>query len=668
MLGDVAVAVHPNDKRFKHLIGKTATLPILGRALPIIADDMVDKEFGTGAVKVTPAHDPNDFLIGQRHNLEPLNVMNEDASMNDSAGKYAGMDRLKARKHLLQDLKRGDYLEKVEEHRHSIGHCYRCHTVIEPYLSEQWFVKMKPLAEPALQAVKEGKIKFYPTRWTKVFTNWLENIHDWCISRQIWWGHRIPIYYCRGCEAVVAAMDAPTQCKQCRQHEFEQDPDVLDTWFSSQLWPFATLGWPEETKELKYFYPTDTLVTGPDIIFFWVARMVMMGLEFMGEVPFHHVYFNGMIRDAQGRKMSKSLGNGIDPLELVENYSADAVRFSLLMLSAEGQDINLSVKDIEIGRNFSNKLWNAFRFLWMNVEPSDLENAKLNFVQNALKSDHLALADVWILSRYEKTVRKVTRGLEQFKFHEAIDAIYTFFWREYCDWYLELIKPRLYSDNHHEGRAASLSLAITVLKGMLQLMHPFIPFITEEIWQKVRNRNDSESIMISPWPKECRAFINEAAEKSMATIQNVIGAIRNIRGEMNVPPTKQANVIITGSNGTNLELLQTHRSYFEHLANVAQLQCVEGAAKPEKAASAIVNDFEVFVPLEGLIDFDVEKARLEKEITRLEKQLENLNLKLKNSDFLNKAPGEIINREKLKKTDFESNLNKLKAHLESIVD
>ncbi|MFQ5636484.1 MAG: valine--tRNA ligase [bacterium] len=668
MLGDVAVAVHPGDQRYNSLIGKTATLPILGRELQIIADDMVDKDFGTGAVKVTPAHDPNDFLIGQRHHLEPINVMNEDASMNENAGQYADMDRLKARKHLLQDLKKGGFLEKIEEHQHSVGHCYRCNTVIEPYLSEQWFVKMKPLAEPALQAVKEGKIKFHPTRWTKVFTNWLENIHDWCISRQIWWGHRIPIYTCKKCHAVVAAFEQPSRCDSCLQHEFEQDSDVLDTWFSSQLWPFATLGWPDETKELKYFYPTDTLVTGADIIFFWVSRMVMIGLECMGELPFHNVYFNGMIRDAQGNKMSKSVGNGIDPLELIEKYSADSVRFALLMLSAEGQDINLAVKDIEIGRNFSNKLWNAFRFLWMNISETDIKNADKDFVQNALKENRLDLADLWILSRYQKTVRKVTRGVEQFKFHEAVDAIFSFFWREYCDWYLELIKPRLYAENHQENKSASLGAAVMVLKGTLQLLHPFIPFITEEIWQKIRNQNDSESIMIAPWPMESRSFVNQTVERDMATIQGAIGAIRNIRGEMNVPPTKQAHVIVTGTNGVNLELIDSHRKYFEQLANVSTLECLKGAAKPKKAASAIVNALEIYMPLEGLIDFTVEKERLEKEMTRLEKQLESLNLKLQNSDFLKKAPGDIINREKQKKSDFELNLHKLKIHLESIAD
>ncbi|MFQ5823413.1 MAG: valine--tRNA ligase [bacterium] len=666
MLGDVAVAVHPKDERFQELIGKVATLPILGRELPIIADEMVEMDFATGAVKVTPAHDPNDFLIGQRHNLVPINVMNEDASMNDNAGKYSGMDRLKARKHLLQDLKNGGFIEKLEDHSHSVGHCYRCNTVIEPYLSMQWFVKMRPLAEPALQAVRDGKIKLHPGRWTKVFIQWLENIHDWCISRQIWWGHRIPIYYCLDCDAVVASIESPSNCQKCNNQNFKQDPDVLDTWFSSQLWPFATLGWPKKTKELKYFYPTDTLVTGPDIIFFWVARMVMMGLEFMGDIPFHDVYFNGIIKDAQGRKMSKSLGNGIDPLEMVEKYSADAVRFSLLVLSAEGQDINLSENDFEIGRNFSNKLWNAFRFLWMNIEETDLKHGNLEFVRKALEENALDLSDRWILSRFQKTIRKVSRGLEQFKFHEATDAIYSFFWREYCDWYLELIKHRLYNKDESEVKKIALGVAVIVMKGILQMLHPFIPFITEELWMKIRTERDPESIMISNWPSECRAFINDSVENDLDIIQNVIGAIRNIRGEMNIPPNKTANVIISGPNGKYLNLIKSYKEYFEHLAKIDQLECKNKTKKPKKAASSVVNNLEIFLPLKGLIDFKVEKARLRKEISRIEKQLEALNTKLQSQDFLNKAPKEIITREKKKKSDFESNLVKLKSNLQSL--
>ena len=667
MLGDTGVAVHPKDERYNDLIGKTVILPIVGREIPVVADDTVDREFGTGAVKVTPAHDPNDYLIGQRHELEQVNVMNEDASMNEMAGAYNGMDRLKARKHLVQDLKQQGFLVKTEDHQNSVGQCYRCSTTVEPRLSDQWFVKMKPLAEPALKAARDGKIKLYPARWQKVFLHWLENIHDWCISRQIWWGHRIPIYSCSGCGEFIAAKEMPQQCDKCGHDKLEQETDVLDTWFSSQLWPFATLGWPEKTEDLKYFYPTDTMVTGPDIIFFWVSRMVMIGLECMGEVPFRDVYFNGIIRDAQGRKMSKSLGNGIDPLAMVEKYSADAVRFSLLELSSEGQDIKLAEKDFEIGRNFSNKVWNAFRFLSMNIEEQDLKNANLEYLQKADKNGELDLADKWILSKYQKAIRKVSRSLERFKLHDAVEAFYSVFWKEYCDWYLELIKPRLYNGKEKEHRDATVATAIFVMKGLMQLLHPIVPFITEEVWHELRTEDDSESIMISKWPVECRHFLNEQVEKEMTFLQNLIGAIRNIRGEMNRPPGKTAEVIIAGnSNGFSLELIQENQAYFNQLAKVDKLDCRADASKPPKSASAVVNHFEIYLPLEGLIDFNVEKERLQKEINRLEKQLENLNTKLQSNDFLNKAPEEIIGREKKKKTDFEASLAKLKTNLESL--
>lgn len=668
MLGDVAVAVHPDDKRYKKLIGKTLILPVVGRELKIIADDMVDKEFGTGAVKITPAHDPNDFLMGRRHNLTPINVMNEDATMNELAGKFEGMDRLKARKNLLQELKEGDYLKKVEDHQNSVGHCYRCSTVVEPYLSEQWFVKMKPLAEPALAAVKAGKIKLHPARWQKVFIHWLDNIHDWCISRQIWWGHRIPIYTCKNCNEVMAAVETPTACKKCGKGEFEQETDVLDTWFSSQLWPLATLGWPEETEDLKYFYPTDTLVTAPDIIFFWVSRMVMMGLELRGEVPFNSVYFNGIIRDKQGRKMSKSLGNGINPLKMVDKYSADAVRYSLLDLSSEGKDINLSENDFEVGRNFSNKVWNAFRFLWMNLEESDIKNANAAYVQSAFDDGLLDLSDKWILSRYQKAIKKITRGLEQFKLHETAESIYTFFWSEYCDWYLEFIKPRLYGKENEAEKRATLTVATYVMKGMLQLLHPLIPFITEELWQNIRNEEDAESIMISSWPIESRKFISAEIEREVGFVQSLVGAVRNIRGEMNVAPNKSARVVVIKEekNGFDESAILASQPYLQHLAKVSALEFTDKANRPKNSANAIINKMEILVPLEGLIDFEVERARLQKEIIRVEKQLEGLNTKLHSSDFINRAPEEIVEGQKKKKVDFEFNLAKLKSSLESI--
>ncbi len=668
MLGDVAVAVHPEDPRYKELIGRTAVLPVVGRELQIVADELVDKEFGTGAVKITPAHDPNDFDMGQRHNLTPVNVMNEDATMNDVVPQFAGMDRLKARKHLLKQLKEGGFLEKVEDHTHAVGHCYRCNTIVEPYLSAQWFVKMKPLAEPALAAVRDGKLKLHPARWRKVFIHWLENIHDWCISRQIWWGHRIPVYTCANCDSLVAAIESPANCENCGSSELVQETDVLDTWFSSQLWPFATLGWPEETEDLKYFYPTDTLVTGPDIIFFWVSRMVMMGLEFMGDIPFNDVYFNGIIRDKQGHKMSKSRGNGIDPLIMVERYSADAVRYSLLELSAEGQDINLSENDFEIGRNFSNKVWNAFRFLWISLEQQDIQNATAEYIGQASTAGSLDLADRWLLSRLQKTIKKVTRSLEQFKLHECIEAIYGFFWGEYCDWYLELIKPRLYSNDDDTGKRATLATATFAMKKILQLLHPIVPFITEELWQKIRNDSDAESVVTSAWPTEVRSLINNKAETDMGLIKDMIGAIRNIRGEMNVAPNKAATVLITEgtTNGAGPDIILSNSAYFKHLAKVDKLEFASKSEKPAKAASSIVNKMELFMPLEGLIDFEVEKVRLQKEVDRIEKQLEGLNRKLQSHDFINKAPKEIVARERKKKDDFQSNLNKLRRNLESL--
>jgi len=668
MLGDMAVAVHPSDPRFKGLIGKTVVLPLVNREVTIIADDLVDPKFGTGAVKVTPAHDPNDFVIAQRHGLQPLKVMETDGTMGEAAGRYAGMDRFQARKAVVKDLKQQGLLEKTETHVHSIGHCYRCHTVIEPYLSEQWFVKIKPLAEPALRVALDGTVRFHPERWTKVYVNWLENVKDWCISRQLWWGHRIPVYTCQDCGHLMVSVDAVSRCQKCGSQRVEQDPDVLDTWFSSWLWPFSTLGWPEETPDLDYFYPTRTLVTGHEIIFFWVARMIMAGLEFMGEVPFFDVYLHGIIRDAQGRKMSKSLGNGIDPLDMVNRYSADAVRFSLLMLSSEGNDINLSENDFEIGRNFSNKLWNAFRFLAMNLRPGDLELGRVEALQRLRAEHHLDLSDRWILSRYHRVVREVTDALESFRFHEAVATLYAFFWHEYCDWYLEVIKPRLYEGGEEEKRQAAVAVALAVLRGLVHLLHPFVPFITEEIFQQVRTDSDSESIVISPWPAADEAFFNAEAEEQMRLLQDLIGAIRNIRGEMNVPPNKRADVLIKSGDPQVLKLIEENRAYLEHLAKVQRLTASPTLAKPKRSASAVVNGFEVYVPLEGLIDIAVERLRLEREIVRLEQTLENLDRRLQSLDFRSKAPKEVVEREERKKQDFEANLEKLKSNLASLLE
>ena len=663
MLGDVAVAVNPNDSRYKKLIGKTAILPVLNREIPIIADEIVDAKFGTGAVKVTPAHDPNDFDIGQRHHLKPINVMNEDGTLNENAGKYQGFDRFRCRDALVKELQNSGLLEKIENHEHAVAHCQRCNTVIEPYLSTQWFVKIKPLAEPALKVVLEGKIKFHPEKWVKVYANWMENIRDWCISRQLWWGHRIPVYYCQDCHEMMVRREAPTKCEKCGGSSIVQDEDVLDTWFSSWLWPFSTMDWIDDAPEIKYFYPTNTLVTAPDIIFFWVARMIMSGLEFMGDVPFYHVYFNGLIRDQQGRKMSKTLGNGIDPLEMVERYSADAVRFSLLMLTAEGQDINLAESSFEIGRNFSNKLWNAFRFLALSFSSDELP--ELLEIQNRLdNTDQLELADRWILSRLHRTIDSVTTALDEFHLNEAIDNLYSFFWREFCDWYLELIKPRLYGEDENAKQQA-LGMGIYVLRNILKLLHPFIPFITEEIWQNVKFANESD-LIVADFPIADKNRFDDQAEKDMTLIQQVIGAIRNIRGEMNVPPNKKAHVLIKSGNNGNLDLIQQNEVYLMPLSKLSGIELGADLAKPKFSASSVVADLEIFVPLEGLIDIEVERNRLTKEITRLEKQIESINAKLINSDFIAKAPKQVVDRERQKCSDFQTNLTKLQTNLHSL--
>jgi valyl-tRNA synthetase len=612
---------------------------------------------------VTPAHDPNDFEIGLRHHLQPINVMKEDGTMNENAGKYVSFDRFKCREALVKELQSLGLLEKIENHEHAVAHCQRCDTIIEPYLSAQWFVKIKPLAEPALKAVLDGRIKFHPEKWVKVYANWIENIRDWCISRQLWWGHRIPVYYCQDCNEMMVRREAPARCEKCDSTNIVQDEDVLDTWFSSWLWPFSTMDWPKETPELKYFYPTNALVTAPDIIFFWVARMIMSGLEFMGDVPFDHVYFNGLIRDDQGRKMSKTLGNGIDPLEMVEKYSADAVRFSLLMLTAEGQDINLSESSFEIGRNFSNKLWNAFRFLALSFEEKDLPRLLQN-TDYLGRAKELQLADRWILSRLHKTIDTVTRALNEFHLNEAIDNLYSYFWKEYCDWYLELIKPRLYGDDP-KAKDLALGIGIYALRNILKLLHPFIPFITEEVWQNVKLA-DEPDLIISEWQIPDKNYYNDRAEKDLVLLQQVIGAIRNIRGEMNVPPNKKAHVLIKSNSNGNLDLIKQNEVYLISLSKLSEIDVGTDLIKPKFSASSVVADLEVFVPLEGLIDIEVERSRLTKEITRLEKQIEGITSKLMNTDFIAKAPKEVVERERQKSNDFQANLNKLQANLHSL--
>lgn len=663
MLGDTGIAVHPSDNRYEKLVGKTAILPVMNREIPIVADMYVDPEFGTGAVKITPAHDPNDFDMGQRHHLPSVTVIGENGNMNENAGKYAGLDRYKTRKELVEELRQLKLLEKIEKHEHSVGHCQRCHTVIEPYLSEQWFVKIKPLAEPAMKVVKDGKVRFVPERWTRTYENWMENIRDWCISRQLWWGHRIPVYYCQDCNEVMVMRKKPETCSACGSKSVYQDSDVLDTWFSSWLWPFSTMGWPEKTEDLNYFYPTNALVTGPDIIFFWVARMIMAGLEFMDEIPFRDVYINGIIRDEIGRKMSKSLGNGIDPLEMIDKYSADAVRFSLMALTSEGQDVNLAESKFEMGRNFSNKIWNSFRFLAMNRDEGLLDP---NFDPNTTDSDEVELADLWILSRYNQMIKKTTFALKEYRFNEFIDSYYSFFWGEFCDWYLELIKPRLYQSETEDEKKLVLNIGFTILKGCMQILHPVMPFITEEIWQKTRFEGEIESIMISDWPTTTEIFINSQVDEKMSFIQEIISAIRNIRGEMNVPPGKMADVHIRIDQKNWQLLVQENQTYLANLAKVNLTEIGLEVKKPAQSASAVVRGAELFIPLEGLIDIETEKTRLQKEVTRLENQLEKLNQKLSNQNFIGRAPKEVVEKERQKKQKYEENLEKFKNNLETL--
>jgi len=657
MLGDTAVAVNPNDKRYSHLIDKTLILPLMNREIPVIADEYVDPEFGTGCVKVTPAHDPNDFLMGQRHDLPQINVMQPNGVMNKNAGVYADSDRFDARNKVVQDMKESDRMEQVKSHHHNVGHCHRCDTVVEPYLSEQWFVKVAPLAKPALNVVLEGKIKLHPhERWLKTYEHWMENVRDWCISRQLWWGHRIPVYYCNDCEEMMVARELPEKCSNCNSQNIRQDEDVLDTWFSSWLWPFSTLGWPEETPDLKFFYPTDLLVTAPDIIFFWVARMIMAGLEFMGEIPFKDVLLNGIVRDENGRKMSKSLGNGIDPLEMIDEYSADAVRFTVVMLSSEGQDINLSKSHFEMGRNFSNKIWNAFRFLNMNLEKVDCDYAKYK--------DHFELADKWILSRFQKTITDLNSNLDRFRVNDGLNTVYQFFWHDYCDWYLELIKKRLYQKENESAKNTALSIASFIMKETMGLLHPFIPFITEEVWQTFKSE-DEESIVTSHWIDADENLIDEPSETDMIFIKDAIAAIRNIRAEMNVPPAKTAPLFVrTGSD--RMELIEKYQSYFNSLAKVEMIIKYDESIKNESTATAVVQSAELFIPLAELIDVEKEKARLTKEIDRLQSMIKGLSAKLNNENFINKAPEQVVQSERTKLTDNDKKLEKLIENLNNL--
>ncbi|MFA5085909.1 MAG: valine--tRNA ligase, partial [Candidatus Omnitrophota bacterium] len=656
MLGDVAIAVNPKDKRYKDLKDKTLLLPILNRELKIIYDPLVDMKFGTGALKVTPAHDPVDFGLGQKYNLEQINVMNEDATINSIGGDYEGMDRLEAREAIITDLKDRGLFIKSEAHRHAVGHCYRCHTMVEPRLSPQWFVKMKPLAEPAIAAVNEGRIKFYPERWTKVYLDWMNNIRDWCISRQIWWGHRIPVYYCKDCGEVMVLKLSPVKCSKCGLQNIEQDPDVLDTWFSSWLWPFSTFGWPKESPELKYFYPTNSLVTAQEIIFFWVARMIMAGMEFMGDIPFKDVYIHGTVRDITGTKMSKSLGNVIDPLDMIKKYGTDALRFSIVSITSQGQDVFLSENKFELGRNFANKLWNASRFILMNLKEEEIAVDLCVF----FKESELALPERWILSRLYSNLSDVERCLGEYKFNEAANIIYEFIWHEFCDWYIEISKSAI--------TEKSVQVVLyKVLEKSLRMLHPFMPFITEEIWQKLPRKNDAadDSIMIQPWPHVQKDIISNKAEGDMKCVINIITAIRNIRSVWNIPPSREMSALINVHDKKDEGFLNENMEMIRRLSRLSRLEAGK-KSKPKNSAVSVVGTFEVYVPLEGVIDFDKERARLKKEEERISSEIKSIAARLKNKHFTSKAPEDVIEKQKARKADLELQIKKIKDNLRNI--
>jgi len=655
LLGDTAVAINPKDPRYSDCKEKTVQLPVLNRSLPIIEDSYVDIEFGTGALKVTPAHDPNDFEIGQRHNLPSINVMNPDGTMNEKAGAYQGLDRFECRKKLVDDLTENKILVKIEEITHSVGHCYRCQTLVEPFLSKQWFVKAKVLAQPAIEAVKSGKIKIVPKFWENTYFEWMENIRDWCISRQIWWGHQIPAWVCDECGETIVAKESPTNCKACNGSTLTQDSDVLDTWFSSALWPFSTLGWPEKTKSLERYYPTSVLVTGFDILFFWVARMIMMGLKFMGDVPFKHVYIHALVRDAEGQKMSKTKGNVIDPLLMMDKFGTDALRFTLAAFAAQGRDVKLAEDRIEGYRNFCNKIWNASRFALMHLEDYSGDSN----LPNNLKLD---LTDRWIISRLNGTCREVDQALNDFKFNDAASAIYKFLWQEFCDWYIELSKPRLFSKN--EDRLVAQNVLAHVLESCLKLLHPFMPFITEEIWQKLPV--EGESIMIAAFPQYQEEWEDLKAEKTMDLIMDVVTAVRNIRGEMNINPGKKLDLLIETKDSAIQDIITDNVHYIKDIAKAENVSVSDSQTKPEIAASVVLNQMDLIVPLEGVVDFEEEKKRIQKELKKIEKDLIVLNKKLSNPNFVDKAPPEVIEKDRGRQTNLSEKQFKLLAHLKTV--
>ena len=649
MFGDTAVAVNPKDERYKNIIGKNVILPIKNKPIPVIADEYVDMEFGTGVVKITPAHDPNDFEVGRRHNLDIVVAIDDYGKMTEEALHYKGMDRFECRAKLVKELESKGFMKNIIQHKHAVGHCYRCKTTIEPYVSEQWFVRTKPLAQPAIEAVKDGKTRFIPKSWEKTYFEWMYNIRDWCISRQLWWGHRIPVWRCSDCGKYTVSLDTPGVCEHCGSKNIKQEEDVLDTWFSSALWPMSTLGWPEDTEDLRRFYPTSLLVTGFDIIFFWVARMMMMGLHFMKDVPFRDVYIHALVRDQYGQKMSKTKGNVIDPLEVVEKYGADSLRFTLAILAAQGRDIKLSEDKIEGYKRFMNKIWNAYRYIYLNTKEESFTE----------KPKKLSQASLWIKSRLAKTIKKIETSLEQYKFNEAANAIYQFTWHEFCDYYIEMSKVHMDDEFSYSIKYTLLEVFETILR----LLHPFIPFITEELWQKLPNKN-GESIMIAEYPKFRESDILEELELAMETVIDIIRAIRNLRSEYNIPPSKKIDVFIKTENENTQSIIVNFKNYIYALAGVGNLTI---ATKPlEKCVIQSTVYGDIYLPVEGNIDVDKEIKRLTKLLKKQEKSIAFLNSKLNNDAFLERAPKELIEEKKTELEEAVKLYNKTKAIIEQL--
>ncbi|MCR5640340.1 MAG: valine--tRNA ligase [Lachnospiraceae bacterium] len=657
LFGDTAVAVNPEDERYADIIGKTLKLPCTDREIPVIADSYVDKEFGTGCVKITPAHDPNDFEVGKRHNLEEIVVINDDATMNDKAGKYAGMDRYECREALVADLKEQGLLVKVVPHQHNVGTHDRCHTTVEPMIKQQWFVKMDELIKPAVEGVKNGDIQLLPKRMEKTYFNWTDNIRDWCISRQLWWGHRIPAYYCEDCGHMVVAKEAPSVCPKCGKNHMKQDEDTLDTWFSSALWPFSTLGWPKNTEDLDYFYPNDVLVTGYDIIFFWVIRMIFSGYEQMGKAPFHTVLFHGLVRDDQGRKMSKSLGNGIDPLEVIDKYGADALRLTLITGNAPGNDMRFYWERVENSRNFANKVWNASRFIQMNLEGSDITKPA---------DAELTEADRWILSKVNRLAKDVTENMDKYELGIAVQKVYDFIWDEFCDWYIEIVKPRMYNKEADPVSAnAALWTLRTVLSNALKLLHPYMPFITEEIYCALHP--EEESIMISTWPQFKEEWNFEAEEAAVERAKELVRGIRTLRTDMDVPPSRKAKLFVTASDAAIRDIFTSIQPVYQGLAGASEVVVQEGTdGIPSDAVSVVIPDAVLYIPLEDLVDFEKEKERLSKEKARLEGELKRSKAMLSNEKFLSKAPEAKVAEEKEKLAKYEQMMAEVVARLDSM--